>query len=228
MVSIQAAFAGPREQKAARTMPESFVYLSEIAPDILQEVRYAGSNNFVGAPITGYEKATIVLTRVTALQLAKAQAALQKSSNGQWSLKVYDGYRPQRAVDHFWTWAKDPKDQKKKAEYYPDIADKKQLFAQGYIAQKSGHSRGSTVDLTIVRRTSDGQYEELDMGSPFDFFGTVSHYANDTISEQAQENRKYLRELMEAHGFLPYEEEWWHFTLDNEPYPDTYFDFPIR
>ena len=200
-----------------------------------QDVRYAGKLNFVGRPIEGYERATVILTAAAAQALASVQAALKKLSYGQWTLKVYDGYRPQRALDDFWRWGQDVADQKMKAEFYPDVADKLTLF-QGYIAKRSGHSRGSTVDVTIEQDDSEALARDaeglcdtcVDMGSPFDLFDSRSHYGSEKISEEAQKNRKYLRELMMAHGFVPYEKEWWHFSLKDEPFPNTYFDFPVR
>lgn len=220
-------------------LPQGFAYLADVAPTILQDVRYAGNFNFVGRPIKGYKQPKVILTMQAAQALAAAQAALQEASNGKLTLKVYDGYRPQRAVNDFWKWAQDPQDQKMKPLFYPNIADKELLFQQGYIDKKSGHSRGSTVDLTIVALndehkalTPQGQNEftddSIDMGSPFDLFDPQSHYICEAISAQAQENRTLLRELMLEHGFVPYEKEWWHFTLHNEPFPNTYFDFPIQ
>ena len=225
--------------RATGQLPEGFVYLVDVDPTIRQEVRYAGKHNFVGRPIKGYERATVILTTKAAKALAAVQAALQKASKGEWTLKVYDGYRPQRAVEDFWRWSQDVADQTMKAEFYPDIADKTTLFTQGYIGRKSGHSRGSTVDLTIVSideehlpaqtRHAEGLSDTyIDMGSPFDLFGSISHYESEKISAKAQENRKYLRDLMVVHGFVPYAKEWWHFTLQDESFPNTYFDFPVR
>ena len=214
-------------KKAASQLPKGFAYLADIDPTIRQDVRYAGKNNFVGRPIKGYEKATVILSKKAAQALAAVQAALQKDSKGKWTLMVYDGYRPQRAVDDFWSWSQDMTDQAMKADFYPDIADKSELFKRAYIDRRSGHSRGSTVDLTIASIDSQA-LTPLDMGSAFDLFGPISHYVSDKISTQAQQNRKYLRDLMGKNGFKPYEKEWWHFTLQKEPFPDTYFDFPVR
>lgn len=213
--------------KTVNQLPKGFVYLIDVDPTIRQDVRYAGKNNFVGRPIKGYERATVILSKKAAQALAAIQEALQKDYRRKWTLLVYDGYRPQQAVDDFCNWSQDVADQAMKAEFYPDIANKSELFEEGYIARKSGHSRGSTVDLTIMSIDDQG-LTPLDMGSPFDLFDPISHYESDKISSQAQQNRKYLRELMVEHGFVPYEKEWWHFTLRKEPFPNTYFDFPIR
>jgi len=202
-------------------LPKSFVYLSDIAPSIQTELRYLSNNNFIGEPIDGYKKETIIVTAPTAKALAKVQDAL--SSEGL-SLKIYDAYRPQQAVDHFVRWAKVLNDTLMKAQYYPDVA-KKDLFKKGFIAAKSGHTRGSTVDLTIIDSKTG---RELDMGSPYDFFGKESHPFYEGINELQKKNRLHLRELMLSNGFKPYENEWWHFTLKNEPFPETYFNFPIE
>jgi D-alanyl-D-alanine dipeptidase len=209
---------------ADKSLPEGFVWLDEVAPTVLQEVRYAGEDNFVGAPITGYTRARIVLTRPAAEALARIQTALRKEGFG---LKVFDGYRPQRAVLHFVRWAKDPQRQETKVRYYPDVP-KEELFARGYIALQSGHSRGSSVDLTLVRRAEDGTWHEVDMGTPFDFFGPESWPDSEAVDPAQRGNRLRLQEAMLAGGFKPYPQEWWHFTLAGEPYPETYFDFPIE
>jgi len=142
-------------------------------------------------------------------------------------LKIYDAYRPQRAVDHFVRWAKDHKDRKMKARYYPDVV-KKDLFKKGYIAKRSGHSRGSAVDLTIITRVSGRNTEELDMGSVFDFFSPLSWPGNSSISPSSRAHRMLLQTLMKKHGFKPYSREWWHFTLKDELFPKTYFNFPVE
>ena len=203
------------------TLPPGFVRLGDAIPGIVLDVRYYGTDNFVGAPVDGYEAPTAILTQPAADALRQVQESLQAQGFG---LKVFDAFRPQTAVDHFVRWAADAADRRTKAEYYPDVL-KSELFARGYIAEMSGHSRGSTVDLTVVR-LSDGA--ELDMGTPFDFFGAESavDYAELTAAQHA--NRRLLADAMQAHGFQPYPEEWWHYTLADEPYPDTYFDFPVR
>ncbi|TVM36869.1 M15 family metallopeptidase [Oceanidesulfovibrio marinus] len=205
----------------AAELPEGFVYLDEIAPTVAQEVRYYGEDNFVGARVDGYLAPRIIAARQVAEGLKTVQAELKPFGLG---LKVFDAYRPQRAVDHFVRWARDLDDTKTKAKYYPDVP-KSKLFEQDYIASRSGHSRGAAVDLTIVS-LDDGA--ELDMGSGFDFFGPISWPDTDAINAQQRANRLLLRRLMLGHGFAPYPREWWHFSLKDEPFPDTYFDFPIQ
>jgi D-alanyl-D-alanine dipeptidase len=212
-------------------LPAGFVYLTDIDTTIQQEVSYADTNNFVGRSIQGYIRAYVILTTEAARALSAAQSYLREHSNNQHTLKVYDGYRPKQAVLDFWQWSQDITDVKMQANFYPSIQDKTRLFKEGYIAKASAHSRGSTIDLTIATTLKEDPSSEinhtLDMGSRFDFLDPVSHYAAPNISKQAQANRKYLRDLMLDHGFSPYEKEWWHFTLQNEPFPDTYFDFPV-
>lgn len=202
-------------------IPAEFVELRQLRPDILQEVRYAGQDNFVGEPITGYQQANIWITRAAGEALADVQQRLQGYGLG---LKVFDAYRPQQAVDHFVRWAEDLDDQRMKARYYPDV-DKANLFRDGYIASRSGHSRGSTVDLTLVELDSGS---ELDMGTPWDFFDLASWPDSDRVTAQQQANRLLLRTVMLDAGFRPLSTEWWHFTLGDEPFPDTYFNFPLR
>ena len=204
------------------TLPDGFVYLDEAIPDLVVELRYATSDNFVGQPIDGYRHAHAILSVPAATVLAEVQAALRPFGAG---LKVFDAYRPQRAVDHFVRWGRDRGDRQTKPDYYPGVA-KADLFREGYIASRSGHSRGSTVDLTIVYSDPDGSLRELDMGSRFDFFGPESWPDSRRVTAQQRANRALLQVLMTAHGFAPYPQEWWHFTLAGEPYPDSYFDFP--
>ncbi|MBU1642813.1 M15 family metallopeptidase [bacterium] len=194
---------------------EAFVNINIQIPSIRFEMRYAGTDNFIGRPIDGYEEPLCYLTKEAALALQKVQASLQKEEH---TLRVYDCFRPQRAVDHFVRWAKELNDTEMKNIYYPGV-DKKELFDRGYIASKSGHSRGSTVDLTI-----DG----LDMGTPFDFFDPRSHTESDAVTEKQHENRMRLKKVMEENGFQNYTEEWWHFTLKSEPFKERYFDFAIN
>lgn len=200
--------------------PEGFVYLHEAIPDIEYEIRYAGSNNFIGRPITGYDSEVALFTTEAAEALKKVQESVKKKG---YRIKVFDAYRPQRAVNHFITWAKDPADTLMKNKYYPEI-DKSKLFQLGYIASQSGHTRGSTIDLTLV---DAGTGEELEMGSPYDFFGKISHHGAD-VSARQETNRQILRNAMETHGFRALPEEWWHYRLRNEPYPNNYFDFPVK
>ena len=200
-------------------LPDGFVYLDEAIPNLVIDPRYATENNFVGQRVDGYGHA--VLSAPAAAALVNVQAALRPFDLG---LKVFDAYRPQRAVDHFVRWGKGLDDRRTKPDYYPDVA-KENLFKEGYNASRSSLSRGSTVDVTIVYRDSAGLIRELDMGSRFDFFGPISWPDSAAITAQQRANRALVQSLMTAHGFAPYAQEWWHFTLVHEPYPDTYFDF---
>jgi len=200
---------------------EYFVDLQEFIPGIKIELRYFGEDNFVGQVIDGYHAEKVFMTREAAAALAHVQGELDVFGM---SLKVFDAYRPQRAVDHFVRWAQDLEDTKMKAKYYPTVA-KKDLFSDGYIAERSGHSRGSTIDLTIVD-LEDGQ--ELEMGTDWDFFDPSSWPSNQDLPAQTRANRNLLNAVMTRHGFKALPEEWWHFTLESEPFPDTYFDFPIE
>jgi len=202
-------------------IPQSFSYMQEKIPTIEQELRYFSTNNFIGEVIDGYKAPKAILTTKATLALNQVQEELKSFNLG---LKVFDAYRPQKAVDHFVRWGRDLDNTKMKAIYYPTV-EKKNLFRDGYIAKKSGHSRGSTVDLTIIDLNSK---EELDMGSSFDFFGEVSHVNYEKISTQQRANRMLLNQVMLKHGFKAYAEEWWHFTLKNEPYKKTYFNFNVE
>jgi zinc D-Ala-D-Ala dipeptidase len=206
---------------AQAPLPSGFVDAAAVADGLAVDMRYFSNNNFVGERIDGYEHARCVLSAQAAFALAAAQKNLAARGLG---LKVFDCYRPQRAVAHFVRWAQKVDDVRRKSQFYPDV-DKRDLFKDGYISERSGHSRGSTVDLTLVRR-ADGR--ELDMGSPFDFFSPKSWPTDRGVSPEAQRNRALLAEAMTAGGFRPYDKEWWHFTLANEPFPETYFDFPVR
>lgn len=202
-------------------LPEGFVYAKDYIPDLDVELLYFTNHNFVGMPIEGYESNTLILTKQAAEALSKVQEELQYQNL---CLKVYDGYRPQRAVNHFVKWAKNLGDTINKQEFYPEV--KKQfLFGEGYIASKSGHSRGSTLDLTI---TDGNTGEPLDMGGDFDFFGKQSWIDYMDITEEQLQNRMQLQTVMEKHNFRNYPKEWWHFTLRWEPFPDTYFDFLVE
>lgn len=205
----------------AESMPDGFVRLNDLLPSATYDVRYYNGNNFVGAHIDGYEAPVVILSIPAANALRQVQAHLASFGLG---LKIFDGYRPQRAVDHFARWAQDEDDIKTKEEYYPGV-DKHNLFRDGYIAAKSGHSRGSTVDVTIIDLSTG---DELDMGTPFDFFGIQSWPSNMNMNGQIRANRALLRQIMVRNGFKPLKEEWWHFTLKDEPYPDTYFDFVVE
>jgi D-alanyl-D-alanine dipeptidase len=217
MLSITPAIAQPKDQPR----PDTFVDVTAVAPGILVEARYATAHNFVGQVIDGYEKPICYLTRPAAAALAQVVADLEPRGL---TIKVYDCYRPERAVAHFVRWARNLNDVKMKAEFYPHV-DKSLLFSEGYIAARSGHSRGSTADLTLARR-SDGA--ALDMGTPFDFFSPHSWPSDKSVSAEAQANRALLAQAMRKRGFYPYDKEWWHFTLRHEPYPQTYFDFLVR
>jgi D-alanyl-D-alanine dipeptidase len=208
---------------AAVSLPESFVYVRDIIPDIVIDIRYFTENNFTGCRIDGYEAPACILTRDAALALKQVQTELHKSGLG---LKIFDAYRPQSAVRHFVRWAQDHADQKMKSRFYPDL-DKQDLFSLGFIVEQSGHSRGSTVDLTIVS-LDVGTMRELDMGTEWDYFGSSSAPSDTTVSNAQRANRMLLQDVMHRAGFVPVDQEWWHFTLKDEPYPDTYFDFPVK
>ena len=202
-------------------IPDNFIDLREVVPDLVQDLRYASTDNFIGERIPGYEAARLIGTLELALALKKVQQELSYCCLG---LKVFDAYRPQRAVDFFVHWAHDPDDVRHKARFYPAL-DKAELFPKGYLVERSSHSRGSTVDLTLVD-TLDGS--ELDMGTAFDFFDMASWPSSLAVTTEQRANRMLLRTVMTRHGFAPVEEEWWHFTLKDEPWPDRWFDFPVR
>ena len=198
----------------------NFVLLSEAVPDAILEIRYYSTYNFVGERIDGYEEPVALLTKEAAKKLEEVSDDLIKKG---YRLKIYDAYRPQKAVSHFVRWAKDLNDMKMKKYFYPNL-EKDVLFPQGYIAEHSGHSRGSTVDLTLFDMNTE---KEVDMGGTFDYFGEESHPDYKDITEEQYNNRMLLREAMLSHGFKPLVEEWWHFTLTDEPFTDTYFTFPV-
>lgn len=216
VVAIALAACAPQQ-----TRRDDFVDAQARIPGLVVEMRYAGADNFVGRPITGYEAPVCLLTEDAANALAAVQQDLAVTGRG---LKVFDCYRPRRAVADFAAWARDPNDQRTKAEYYPNV-DKSRLFELGYIAERSSHSRGSTVDVTIIDLATGA---ELDMGTPYDLFDPRSWPSDRTVPEAARENRLLLQRTMVSWGFRPLREEWWHFTLGNEPHPETYFDFPVR
>ena len=231
--------------KEARS--KGFVYLKQIDPSIITSLRYCTYENFIGRPIHGYRRPNALLTLQAAQALKKAQEEFKKDG---YCLVVYDAYRPQQAVNHFMRWSKDIKDQAKKAQYFPHV-DKSHVFELGYVAEHSGHSRGSTVDVTLItkgavphkvietkRTLQNGQTIKflddgtVDMGSSFDLFDKASHHKNNLIAEHHKKSRTYLRTVMEKHGFKTIEEEWWHYTLKDEPYPakeaSSYFNFPVE
>jgi D-alanyl-D-alanine dipeptidase len=226
-------------------MPDNFVDIKTVIPQVELEIRYFGPHNFLGEKVDGYLAPKCILTKEAATALSEVQKELEQFSL---TLKIYDCYRPQQAVNHFVRWAKYIDDTRTRKEFYPTV-DKRNLFKDGYIADKSSHSRGSTVDLTIVplpvapqEKYTPGQklYEcylpqgkrfgdnSIDMATGFDCFHELSHTHNKRISAQQRINRMLLKSLMEKHGFKNYDLEWWHYTLKNEPYPNTYFDFPIK
>jgi D-alanyl-D-alanine dipeptidase len=217
-LGAQAALA--LQPQAAEDRPAAFVDAAIVVPGLVADMRYAGSHNFVGRPIDGYEAPHCLLTQSAAAALAAVARDL--AARGL-VIKVFDCYRPARAVANFVRWARDPNDQTAKAEFYPDV-DKRTLFRDGYIASQSGHSRGATIDMTLAK--DDGT--ELDMGTPFDFFSPKSWPADPTVTPEQHANRMLLANAMRKRGFSPYDREWWHFTLRGEPFPDTYFDFPVR
>lgn len=197
-----------------------FVVLADYVPSIIQEIRYYSTYNFIGDRIDGYEEPCALLTVEAARALKSVSGEL--ASQG-FRLKVFDAYRPAAAVKHFVQWSVDDLDLRMKPFFYPDL-DKADLFQRGYIASKSSHSRGSTVDLTLLDMRTG---KEVDMGSPFDLFSEVSHPDYRGITDEQYVNRMYLRDAMVRNGFTPILCEWWHFTLADEPYPETYFEFPV-
>ncbi|MCF3122433.1 M15 family metallopeptidase [Streptomyces arenae] len=239
-----AAAPSPAYAKPEPKAPKEFVALRDVDPTIIQEMRYFTPHNFVGERIDGYKKPMCVLTGPAAKALHKAQRALLREG---YSLKVYDCYRPQRAVNHFVRWAEDLGDERMKGEFYPRV-DKSRLFEDGYIAEKSGHSRGPTVDLTVVRlpavptrpyvpgepltpcfgpQSARFPDNSVDMGTGFDCFDTLAHTDDSRVTGVQRANRDLLRNVLAKEGFVNLPEEWWHFTHKPELFPDTYFDFPV-
>jgi D-alanyl-D-alanine dipeptidase len=202
-------------------LPSGFVYLDDWLPDAIMDAKYAGTDNFMGRPAAGYDRPLVVASEPAARAVAHAADALRAEG---YALIVFDAYRPARAVADFAAWAEDAADVRRKPLHYPGLA-KADMFALGYIARKSGHSRGSAVDLTLLDTAT---HQPLDMGTGFDFMGPRAHLDAVGLSPLQRRNRKTLQSAMIAAGFAPYAKEWWHFSLKNEPYPDQYFDFPIR
>lgn len=207
-------------ESSLETIPSDFVDVAKVIEDVILEVRYYSSYNFVGARIDGYHAPKVYLTKAAAEALKEVSDELKQEG---YLLKLYDGYRPQTAVDHFVRWAEDVEDAAMKPYFYPET-DKSVLFEEGFICEKSGHSRGSTIDLTLFDMSTG---KDVDMGGVFDYFGPLSYPDYQDITPQQIANRNLLRDVMLKHGFVPFDTEWWHFTLENEPYPDTYFSFGI-
>lgn len=205
----------------ANTIPKGFVYITDTVPDVILEPRYYSTYNFIGKRIDGYQAPTAILSEPAATALKGASDDLRAQG---YVLKIFDAYRPQRAVDQFMKWAADEDDDVMRTVFYPEI-EKNRLIPDNYIAERSGHTRGSTVDLTIVEISTG---KEVDMGSPFDFFGPVSHHGTELITPEQTANREILKKAMLNNGFKIYDEEWWHYTLLDEPYPGTYFAFPVK
>jgi zinc D-Ala-D-Ala dipeptidase len=245
LAAVLLCAAPPPPSFSADAMPDTFIHIHEVIPDALLDIRYFTEHNFLGVKVDGYLAPTCILTRRAAEALANVQKELAPFGM---TIKIYDCYRPQQAVDHFVRWAKDINDTKTQKEFYPTL-DKRNLFRDGYIAERSGHSRGSTVDLTIVPLPAPVQPpcrageplkecylpagvrfadNSLDMGTGFDCFHELSHPENKNLSPRHRANRLLLKTLMARYGFRNLPEEWWHFTLNNEPYPDTYFNFPVK
>lgn len=200
---------------------DELIDAGESVEGIVTDIRYAGKNNFLGRPVAGYRTAKCWLSREASSALSKAQRLAETQGL---AILIYDCYRPQRAVDDFVQWVTGDEDEPAKAIYYPNVPRSK-LIDRGYIASRSGHSRGSTIDLTLIAIESG---QPLNMGTPWDYFDARSHTASTEIDEDAARNRQVLKRIMKSAGFRAYYAEWWHFTLDNEPYPDTYFDIPIE
>jgi D-alanyl-D-alanine dipeptidase len=239
------ALAAPATAGAQTAPKGAFVSIEDVAPDVKLDIRYRTAHNFIGRRIDGYREARCLVTRQTGAALAKVQARVKRQG---YTLKVYDCYRPQRAVDQFVRWGRRLSDQKMKAEFYPRVM-KSRVFKEGYIATKSGHSRGSTVDLTLVKlppRRKEGAYRpgqklvdcagpfakrfrdsSVDMGTGYDCFDVLSHPLSKRVTGTRKANRLRLRRAMAAEGFEPLPTEWWHFMLKKEPFPKTFFDFPV-
>ncbi|MGB1972053.1 MAG: M15 family metallopeptidase [Flavobacteriaceae bacterium] len=201
--------------------PKGFSLIQENIPNSVLDIKYRTNDNFTGRMVHGYENLAIVLTDPAIKALKSAQEEFNAMGYG---IKIFDAYRPQKSVNAFIAWGEDLSDTINQQTYYPDLS-KKELFSKGYIAKQSGHSRGSTVDLTLIHLQGKDSLSEVDMGGKYDYFGKRSNVNFDAISRKQKKARTLLRSVMVKHGFVPYEKEWWHFTLKNEPYPTKYFDF---
>ncbi|WP_216857098.1 M15 family metallopeptidase [Paenibacillus tritici] len=220
---IQNTSAAPAQSPVVKknNLPGGFVYLDEVIPSAQYEIRYYSENNFIGTRIDGYKAPLAIMSKKAANALKKVSEDLERQG---YILRIYDAYRPQKAVNHFVRWSQDASDIKMKQQYYPKL-DKRNLFKLGFISKKSGHSRGSTIDLTLADQTTGAL---VDMGSPYDFFGEISYYNTTLISSTQHANRKILKDAMTKQGFKPYAKEWWHFTLIKEAYPQQYFNFNVE
>lgn len=205
----------------AYQLPDGFCYVHDVIEDVVLDIRYAGEHNFVGKPIDGYLAPYAVMTVEAADALKKAADAFREMG---YRLKIFDAYRPQSAVKHFVRWSQDADDMKMQAEFYPEYKTKSRIVDEGYIARNSSHMRGSAVDLTLV----DADGNELDMGTCFDYFGKRSWHGAKGLTQEQEENRELLKKVMEANGFRPFEQEWWHYRLKNEPFKTEKFDFPVQ
>jgi D-alanyl-D-alanine dipeptidase len=201
-------------------MNDEFVFVDELVSGIRWDAKYATWDNFTGKPVDGYVANRIVGTRALCAALGRVR---DEAASLGFGLLLWDGYRPQRAVERFLRWAKQPEDGRKKLRHYPNI-DRPEMFERGYVAAKSGHSRGGTVDLTLYHLATD---ELAPMGGRHDLMDEISHHGANGITQVEARSRQFLRSIMEACGFVSYDCEWWHYTLEDEPFPDTYFDFPI-
>lgn len=208
------------EETVKAGLPGGFVYIDEVIPDCIVDAKYFSSDNFLGRPVKGYEKPLVVCSREVADGLVIAADFLREQG---YLLKIFDSYRPQRAVDDFIDWVKEPNDETRKEIHYPNVA-KTDLIDEGYIASRSGHTRGAAVDLTLVETLTG---IETDMGTCFDFLDELSRHGAKGLTEEQEKNRELLKEAMIRAGFKPYENEWWHYSIKTEPYPETYFDFPV-
>ena len=202
-------------------LPEGFCYVEDVIPDVILEMRYAGTHNFVGDVIDGYERNTAILTVEAAKALKEAADAFREMG---YRIKIFDAYRPQRAVKHFVRWSQDGDDMRMQAEFYPEFQKKSLLVDQGYIARNSSHMRGSALDLTLT----DLDGNELDMGTVFDYFGKKAWHDAVNVTPEQKENRELLKSVMEANGFKAFEQEWWHYRLKDEPYKTEKFNFPVK
>ncbi|MBR0522652.1 MAG: M15 family metallopeptidase [Firmicutes bacterium] len=207
-------------EKQALMDASGFVLLSDYVPGIVQEIRFFSTYNFVGDRIDGYEEPCAIITREAARALKTVSNLAQVQG---YRLKIFDAYRPACAVRHFVLWGIEDLDLRMKPFFYPDI-EKQELFSRGYIASRSSHSRGSTVDLTLLDMSTG---KEIDMGSPFDYFSELSRPDCREVTDEQYASRMLLQDMMTENGFVPLDCEWWHFTLKDEPYPDTYFEFPL-